>query len=142
MSRGAVTAPEVAAWLDTLEARNRSIVECLRRLAAGRTGICEIVYHGALGYGTSESGFDRIIYAASSRHHVTLGFFYGGSLDDPKGLLRGEGKRMRHVRLTSVTEATDPDLVQLVQRALTDGPSQVRHLHEERRAARNRRTEA
>lgn len=33
------------------------------------------------------------------RNHVNLGFFHGAALDDPAGLLQGEGKRMRHVKL-------------------------------------------
>jgi hypothetical protein len=31
--------------------------------------------------------------------HVSVGFFQGASLPDPHGLLRGTGKRMRHVTL-------------------------------------------
>lgn len=31
--------------------------------------------------------------------HVSLGFFRGATLPDPQGLLRGTGKRMRHVKL-------------------------------------------
>ena len=31
--------------------------------------------------------------------HVNVGFFYGAELPDPAGLLEGNGKRMRHVKL-------------------------------------------
>ena len=31
--------------------------------------------------------------------HVNVGFYQGASLPDPAGLLLGEGKRMRHVKL-------------------------------------------
>ena len=31
--------------------------------------------------------------------HVNVGFFNGADLDDPKRLLAGSGKRMRHVKL-------------------------------------------
>jgi hypothetical protein len=32
-------------------------------------------------------------------HHVNVGFYRGAELDDPEGLLEGNGKRMRHVTL-------------------------------------------
>jgi len=37
------------------------------------------------------------LYAAGD--HVNLGFFRGADLDDPKGLLEGTGKGMRHVKV-------------------------------------------
>ena len=38
-------------------------------------------------------------YVNAFSRHVNVGFFQGASLDDPKGLLEGTGKRMRHVKL-------------------------------------------
>jgi hypothetical protein len=38
-------------------------------------------------------------YVNVFRAHVNVGFFQGASLHDPAGLLRGQGKFMRHVRL-------------------------------------------
>lgn len=36
--------------------------------------------------------------------HVNFGFWRGVDLEDPKGLLQGDGERMRHVKLTSTDE--------------------------------------
>jgi hypothetical protein len=33
------------------------------------------------------------------KNHVTFGFHYGTSLDDPERLLEGTGKNLRHVKL-------------------------------------------
>jgi hypothetical protein len=38
-------------------------------------------------------------YVNVARAHVTIGFFLGADLEDPKHLLEGTGKRMRHVKL-------------------------------------------
>ena len=41
-----------------------------------------------------------VAYVYSAPDHVQFGFFAGASLEDPKGLLRGKGAYVRHVRLT------------------------------------------
>ena len=38
-------------------------------------------------------------YVGVFKAHVNLGFFHGASLPDPKGLLEGSGKYMRHAKL-------------------------------------------
>jgi hypothetical protein len=38
-------------------------------------------------------------YVNAFKAHAAVGFFLGAKLDDPAGLLEGEGKRMRHVKL-------------------------------------------
>ena len=38
-------------------------------------------------------------YVDAFSRHGAIGFFRGGDLDDPAGLLEGAGKRMRHVKL-------------------------------------------
>ena len=38
-------------------------------------------------------------YVNAFKAHANVGFFYGAMLADPAGLLEGEGKRMRHVKL-------------------------------------------
>src|ERR1051325_5607369 len=50
-----------------------------------------------------------------TRKHVGLGFAHGAELPDPSGRLEGEGKRMRHVKLRSVADVTDPEVVALVR---------------------------
>ena len=38
-------------------------------------------------------------YVSAYKAHANVGFYYGAMLVDPAGLLEGEGKRMRHVKL-------------------------------------------
>jgi hypothetical protein len=44
-------------------------------------------------------------YLRSNRKYVTLGFTRIDHLKDPEGLLEGEGKTMRHIKITSIDEA-------------------------------------
>jgi hypothetical protein len=90
----------------------------------------EIIYHGALGYGPTTSGFDRIIYIAPQNGYVNLGFFFGGHLADPAKLLEGTGKRMRHVKIRTTQAADNPALPHLIQEAWADGIASVAKLHE------------
>jgi hypothetical protein len=41
-------------------------------------------------------------FMRAGKFHVTLGFWRGTELKDPKHLLQGEGKRMRHLKVPSV----------------------------------------
>jgi len=59
--------------------------------------------------------------------HVNVGFYQGADLDDPAGLLLGDGKRMRHVKLRAGIE---PDAMAL------------RHLIEDAHASMRRRLES
>lgn len=125
--------PEAVAWRDALAEPVRGIAGELRAVIDAHPGeIHEIVFHGALGYGTSASGFDRILYLTTIGDRVNLGFMFGAPLDDPAGLLEGTGKRMRHVKVTGVDAARGGDLRRLVWQALDDGPEHVAGLHRRR----------
>lgn len=60
-------------------------------------------------------------YVAVYKAHVNVGFFHGAALADPAGLLEGNGKFMRHVKVNAnVDEAA---LTGLIESAYAD----VRH---------------
>ncbi len=52
--------------------------------------------------------------------HVNVGFFHGASLPDPAGLLQGNGKSMRHVKLRSGADADAGALSKLIEMAYSD----------------------
>lgn len=52
--------------------------------------------------------------------HVNVGFFCGAGLADPAGLLEGDGKFMRHVKLGPKRRVNDADLRRLITAAYTD----------------------
>ncbi len=57
--------------------------------------------------------------------HVNLGFFQGAALPDPAGLLQGNGKFMRHVKLRPGTVTDTASLRRLIERAYSDMKARV-----------------
>jgi len=57
--------------------------------------------------------------------HVNVGFFQGASLPDPAGLLQGNGKFMRHVKLRLETPTHDAALRRLIDTAYSDIKARV-----------------
>jgi hypothetical protein len=49
--------------------------------------------------------------------YINFGFWRGTQLSDPKGLLQGEGDRMRHVKITSLADLNRPALKRFVKEA-------------------------
>jgi hypothetical protein len=60
---------------------------------------------------------DGVCVVTAWRQHVTLGFSRGVDLPDPAGLLRGAGKAMRHVRLTTLADLGRPEIRALLRQA-------------------------
>jgi hypothetical protein len=60
---------------------------------------------------------DPFCFYMVGKNHVTFGFHYGTSLEDPQGLLEGTGKNIRHVKLRSLEELKQRGLRELVQAA-------------------------
>ncbi|HEX6479305.1 MAG TPA: DUF1801 domain-containing protein [Ktedonobacteraceae bacterium] len=121
---------EVRVWLEHLPSEKKPTVETLRRLIGSVAPEAhEIIYHDALGYGPTDSGFDRIVYVTVFEKHLNLGFFFGGFLPDTERLLVGSGKRMRHLKIRSVQEAENPAITRLLARAWVDGLKRVEQLH-------------
>ncbi len=89
----------------------------------------EMIYHGAIGYSFTQSPFDRICYIAPQKNYVNFGFFFGGRLPDPQHVLVGEGKRMRHIKVRSLEDASNPALEQLMKEAWKDAPNSIANLH-------------
>jgi hypothetical protein len=59
-------------------------------------------------------------YVNAFKAHANVGFFYGALLADPAGLLEGEGKRMRHVKLRPGKELDVQALGDLIVAAYND----------------------
>ena len=89
----------------------------------------EMIYHGAIGYSLTTSPFDRICYIAPQQKYVNFGFFFGAHLPDPQHILVGEGQRMRHIKVRSLEDASNPALEQLMKEAWKDGPLSIADLH-------------
>jgi len=81
-------------------------------------GSHEVLYHNVLGYSLTGASWDRICYIAHQpKGYINFGFFFGADLPDPAGLIQGEGKRMRHVKIYTLEQAKDPGLTALAKAA-------------------------
>ena len=91
----------------------------------------EVVWprQGSVGWGTGPKKFtEQFAYLMPSKRHVTLGFYHGGELPDPHGLLPAEGGRqvggtlsMRSLRITSGAQLREPALRALLEAAIQTG---------------------
>lgn len=61
---------------------------------------------------------DGYAYIMPMRGYINLGFYQGAVLADPKRLLEGTGKGLRHVKIRSIAEADRASVRALVAAAL------------------------
>ena len=71
------------------------------------------------GHPTACVGDAAFGYVNSFTAHVNVGFFLGPEMDDPRHLLEGSGKFMRHVKLRPGHEVDEAALTRLVEAAYT-----------------------
>lgn len=72
------------------------------------------------GQPTACVGGAAFAYVDVFRSHVRVGFFQGAELPDPKGLLEGAGKFMRHVKLRLGEDVDVAALSVLINAAYSD----------------------
>jgi hypothetical protein len=63
---------------------------------------------------TSRAG-DAFVFTTTHANWVNLGFNFGALLPDPKGLLQGEGKWIRHVRIAQPADLRVPGVRELLR---------------------------
>lgn len=57
--------------------------------------------------------------------HVNLNFFRGARLHDARGILRGTGKQVRHIRFRLVADIDCDALKELIDQAIVGGRNQI-----------------
>jgi hypothetical protein len=72
------------------------------------------------GHPTACVGDAAFAYVNAFTAHVNVGFFRGTDLPDPRGLLEGTGKFMRHVKLRPGRDIDATALTNLIQAAYSD----------------------
>lgn len=113
-----------------LSAEQFPVCEKLRKLVLDNMpGTIELMAHGAPGYSTTTSSFDRIAYIQPHSQWVNLGFFFGVDIPDPENILEGTGERMRHVKIKNIKDAGNPAIKQLIKEAWKKAPADIEQLH-------------
>jgi hypothetical protein len=82
----------------------------------------EMIYdaYNAVAFGFSFTGRlkEAFIHIAVYAKHVNLGFNYGATLADPRGVLVGTGKQVRHIKIGSQADLERPYLREYVRAAI------------------------
>jgi hypothetical protein len=68
---------------------------------------------------TSRVG-DAFVFTTTHDNWVNLGFNFGAALPDPQGLLHGEGKWIRHIRIAHAADLEAPGVRELVRAAIAE----------------------
>src|SRR5688500_6102496 len=90
------------AYLANQKPRNKKIIEALRRFVKRHSRrLSETVKWGN---GCWVSTSRPVAYVYSDKEYVQFGFFRGATLKDPKRLLEGNGKFVRHVKVRAPSE--------------------------------------
>jgi len=103
-------------YLRDQPSKNRSIIRALRQFVKRvQPGLEESVKWGN---GCWVKGKMPISYVYSAPDHVQFGFLHGSSLNDPKGLLEGNGQYVRHVKLRKAAEIDEKTLQGFLRQAV------------------------
>ncbi|MBL8241324.1 MAG: hypothetical protein JNM66_28125 [Bryobacterales bacterium] len=73
----------------------------------------------SIGYSFTGRAVDLFVHIAAYESWVNLGFNEGASLADPGCILRGEGLKIRFIRISSLADLERPFVRRFVQQAAT-----------------------
>jgi hypothetical protein len=91
--------------------------EWFERMRACGEDVRETLHDGCPVACVGEAAF---AYVNVFSQHVNVGFYQGSLLADPAGILLGEGKWMRHVKLRPGTVSSAESLAQMILTAYAD----------------------
>jgi hypothetical protein len=118
---------------DVIRGRPREMAAITRKLRRLIVAVCPDVteiprpseQHVEYGIGPRR-GSEVFGYLCPMAEYVRLGFFCGAALPDPKGVLEGEGKRLRHIKVRSLAEAERPEVRRLIEAAVRERQQALR----------------
>jgi hypothetical protein len=88
--------PRIEAWFAVTDPHRLMTREWFERMRGCGADVRELLHDGCPVACVGDAPFGCV---NAYKAHAGVGFFYGAALADPAGLLEGEGKRMRHVKL-------------------------------------------
>ena len=95
--------------------KNQALIRALRKFV--KLAAPKLEESVKWGNGCWVKGKDPVSYVYSAPGYVQLGFFRGASLDDPKGLLEGEGAYVRHIKVRAVGDIDEAAFGALLRQA-------------------------
>ncbi|MCU1268372.1 MAG: hypothetical protein JWM21_4690 [Acidobacteria bacterium] len=129
------TPKELIKFLKPYDPAIRKLALGLRQLVLEELAPChENIYDAysavAIGYGPSDRLRDGLCHIAVYTNHVNLGFNFGATLADPKGILQGSGNQIRHITIKTPADLARPELRSYLRRAYKVALDDARKLGE------------
>ncbi len=117
----------MAKYSPALRAEAKRIHAKMRTLVPGALEMVYDNWNGlVIGFGPSEKASHAVLSIILLPKWVTLCFLFGAKLPDPAGRLRGEGNRVRNIRLMNgVRDLDDPVVRSLLRAALAAAPAPI-----------------
>lgn len=117
------TQAQVEGFIDKYDPAIAAQIRAAREIMRARLpGALELVYDNynalAVAYGPTERLADVICSIAAYPRWISLFLAHGATLDDPDGLLKGGGSRIRHVVLQTADRLQSAGVAALLDQAL------------------------
>jgi hypothetical protein len=95
--------------------RNQDVIRALRKFV--KRVAPQLQESVKWGNGCWVQGKVPVAYVYSAPDHVQFGFFGGSALKDPGGLLKGEGKFVRHIKVRKRSDIDEKEFGTLLRQA-------------------------
>lgn len=109
--------PRIEAWFTPAQPHRLMVQAWFERMRACGPDVREVLHDGCPVACVGDAPF---AYVNAFKAHASVGFYFGAFLRDPAGLLEGEGKRMRHVKLRPGMVLNEQTLEALIAAAYRD----------------------
>jgi len=96
--------------------RNQGVIRALRKFV--KRIAPQLQESVKWGNGCWVQGKAPVAYVYSAPDHVQFGFFGGSALKDPNGLLKGQGKFVRHVKVRKRSDIDESSFESLLRQAV------------------------
>ena len=126
LRRGAASAGQaLTEFLKPYDPAIRRLALGLRALVISEVAPChetifQASYTVAFLYGSNPKPMESFAHISVHRRHVNLAFMRGSLLDDPQGLLKGDGRWMRHIQVKSADQLDRPELRMFLRAACAE----------------------
>jgi hypothetical protein len=118
--------PEIAelAW--------ESFNKLRKRLAGSVIFVYDNYYALVMGFGPNERPSEAFLSLVVYPNHASICFLQGVKLPDPRKLLKGDGKQVRHIRLERAKTLDEPAIKTLISEAVAYSGKELRPKYPER----------
>ena len=107
-------------WKKNQSAKHKRIITKLRKLVSSAAP--KLQETSKWGNGVLLKNELPLIYIHTEKDHVQFGFFGGALLNDPKKVLRGGGKFVRHIRIETEKDIDEKTFASMVRKAVKAPP--------------------